>query len=495
MPAEARGLTLLERGVLAAQQGRVGEGLAQIREACARDPQDAEARAQLARWLARLHRMPEALAAVDEALRLAPVAALTLDTIGVVLSLAGRHEQAAQCFERAVAAAPGRADVRYNLASSLKFLGRFAAADAAYAACLKLDPAHARAHWGRATLHAATPEDNHVAELELLLAQPRDAHAEWLLRHALAKELEDLGREPAAFAQLLAGKARRRASLDYDVQRDLQLFERVMALHEHPLDPPPHGAGVDAPIFVVGLPRTGTTLVERILSSHPAVASAGESQNFAVLLKRAAGTRSPRLLDLETLDRSMSVDFTPLGREYVARTRPDTRPRFVDKMPLNFLYLGHIAQALPGARIVVLRRDPRDAGLSLFRQPFATGFSYYDFALDLQDVARYVAAYERLVPHWRSVLPGRMLELRYESLVAEPERQIRRLLEHCSLDWAPECLDFEQNATPVATASAVQVRRGLTKSGIGRWRRYERELAPMLELFRTLGVECPGPLE
>jgi hypothetical protein len=245
----------------------------------------------------------------------------------------------------------------------------------------------------------------------------------------------------------------------------------------------------------VGLPRTGTTLIERILSSHPEVASAGESQNFAVLVKRAAATRSPRVLDLETLDRSMAVDFEALGRDYVAQTRPDARPRFVDKMPLNFLYLGHIARALPGARIVMLRRDPRDAGLSLFRQPFAAGFSYYDFTLDLQDVARYVAAYEGLVQHWRSVLPGRVLELRYESLVAEPEREIRRLLAHCRLEWAPECLEFEQNATPVATASAVQVRRGLSPAGVGRWRRYERELAPMLALFRTLGVGCPGPLE
>jgi tetratricopeptide (TPR) repeat protein len=489
---------LLARGVAAAERGRVAEGLAQIREACAADPQDAEAHTQLSRWLSQTHRHTEALEAVERALALQPASAATLDTIGVVLARAGQHERAAQCFARAVEFDGSRADLRFNLASTLKFLGRFNAARDAYEACLALDAHHARAHWALAQLAPATPADNRVERLERLLDSGSfDAREELLLRHALAKELEDLGRLDESFAHLKAGKARQRAALRYDVAGDLRLFEAVMrqfpAVTEPPAIDPRLGAEA---IFVVGLPRTGTTLVERIFSTHPDVASAGESQNFGVLLKRATGSRSPRVLDEDTITRADTVDFAALGREYLERTKPDAaKPRFVDKMPLNYFYLGHIARALPAARFVVLRRDPRDTGLSLFRQLFATRFSYYGFALDLRDIARYYAAFDRLVRHWCAVLPGRVHELRYETLVREPTEECRRLLVHCRLPWDPAVVGFEHNPAPVATASAVQVRQPLNAASVGRWRRYESQLAPLIETLASLGVALPGSLE
>jgi hypothetical protein len=324
-----------------------------------------------------------------------------------------------------------------------------------------------------------------------------DAREELLLRHALAKELEDLGRFDESFAHLEAGKVRQRAALRYDVAGDLRLFEAVMRQFPAITEPPAidQRLGEEA-IFVVGLPRTGTTLVERILSTHPDVASAGESQNFGVLLKRATGSRSPRVLDEDTIARADTVDFAALGREYLKRTKPDAvKPRFVDKMPLNYFYLGHIARALPAARFVVLRRDPRDTGLSLFRQLFATRFSYYGFALDLRDIARYYAAFDRLVRHWRTVLPGRVLELQYEALVREPTEESGRLLAHCRLPWDPAVVEFQHNPAAVATASAVQVRQPLNAASVGRWRRYESQLAPMIETLASLGVELPGSLE
>ena len=480
---------LLRQGVAAAERGRVREGLELIRGAIAADPADAEAHAQHGRFQSRLHRDREAVAAAERALALAPTAALTLDTIGVVLSRAGLHERAIECFERAVAVEPERASLYFNLAASLKFLGRFDDAETAYEACLEREPRYWRAHSALSQLRRQTAERNHFQRLEALLAGGGlDPDSELHLRHALAKELEDLGRHSESFTQLVAGKARKRAALGYAFERDRRLFDAVTALFPAPLAPPARDAAIDAPIFVVGMPRTGTTLVERILSSHSQVTSAGESQNFGVLLKRAIGTASPRVLDVETIEQSTTVDLPAVGRAYLEQTRPDgDRARFVDKMPLNFFYLGHIARALPGARLVVVRRDPLDTCLGNFRQLFALGFSYYDYAYDLLDTGRYYLAFDRLVAHWRAMLPGRIHEVSYERLVADQRGETRRLLEHCGLDWEDGCLAFERNPAAVATASAVQVREPLHARAVGRWRHYERELQPLVRLLADEG--------
>ena len=500
MAAGQRTPSILERGVLAAERGRIAAGLAQIREACAANPGDPEPQAQLARWLSRLNRNDEALVAVARALALVPQSARCWDTVGVVLSRAGRHEQAVACFQRAVALEPDRAGMHFNHAASLKFLGRFTAAEAAYEACIRCDPKFWRAHSALAATRRQTSAHNHIDRLErLLTAGPLEPDAELHLRHALAKELEDIGQDDDAFAHLLAGNARKHAATGYRFERDQGLFEAVMRLYPEGLPAPARvtlvGEEIDsAPIFVVGLPRTGTTLVERILSSHSQVASAGESQNFGVLLKRACQTPSPQVLDEATLAQSLRVDLQALGRDYIERTRPagQPQPRFVDKMPLNFFYLGHIARALPAASIVVLRRHPLDTGLSNFRQLFATGFSYYDYARDLRDIGRYYAQFERLIAHWQATLPGRVHEVRYEALVAGQRAETERLLAHCRLPWEEACLHFELNASAVATASAVQVRQPLYASSVGRWRRFERHLQPLIDELVTAGVKLPA---
>jgi tetratricopeptide (TPR) repeat protein len=386
--------------------------------------------------------------------------------------------------------------MHFNHAASLKFLGRFTEAEAAYEACIRSDPRFWRAHSALAATRRQTPEHNHVDRLQrLITAGPLEPDAELHLRHALAKELEDLDREDEAFAHLLAGNARKHAATGYRFERDQRLFDVVMRLFPEVL-PVPHHEDLTgdqiarAPIFVVGMPRTGTTLVERILSSHSQVASAGESQNFAVLLKRACRTPLAQVLDEATLAQSMHVDLQELGRDYVARTRPagQSQPRFIDKMPLNFFYLGHIARALPAANIVVLRRHPLDTGLSNFRQLFATGVSYYDYARDLRDIGRYYAQFDRLIAHWQATLPGRVHEVWYEALIADQRAETERLLAHCRLPWEEACLHFERNVSAVATASAVQVRQPLYASSVGRWRRFERHLQPLIDELLAAGV-------
>jgi hypothetical protein len=249
------------------------------------------------------------------------------------------------------------------------------------------------------------------------------------------------------------------------------------------------GVPGEAPIFVIGMPRTGTTLVERILSSHPDVSSAGELEDLALCVKRATGTRSPRVFDVETAERSAAIDHAAVGRRYLERTRRyrERTRRFVDKMPLNFFYVGLIHLALPEAKIVCLRRDPMDTCLSNFRQLFGLNFSYYDYAYDLADIAEYYLLFDRLIRHWRQALPGKLLELEYEQLVTAQERQTRRLLEFCGLPWDARCLRFEANEAAVATASAVQVRQTLHTDAIGRWRRYGDLLEPAAARLRAAG--------
>jgi len=234
------------------------------------------------------------------------------------------------------------------------------------------------------------------------------------------------------------------------------------------------------------MPRTGTTLVDRILSSHPDVFSAGEMTQFALVIKRMTNTPSNKVLDAETLDASSTLDFAAVGARYLDSTRPRTghTRRFIDKMPLNFFYAALIHAALPDARIICLRRNPMDTCLSNFRQLFSTRFPYYDYAYDLLDTGRYYERFNALIETWRRVLPAeRFIEVDYESIIANQEAETRRLLTFCDLPWNDACLAFHTNAAPVATASSVQVRSPIYTSSVGRWQRYGEKLDPLRALF------------
>jgi hypothetical protein len=455
------------------------------------DPQG-EYRAQLAKLFTLVRRDGDAAATLRDAEQALPSDALSRDTMGCVYARLGDHTAALPHFAEAVGLEPRNTEYRYNLAATLNFLGRTDEADAALEALIALAPGDARAHHLLAGLRKQTPAQNHVERLVRTHAGSRDGRGRLLLGYAIAKELEDIGRPGEALERLCAANAEHRRTLPYSFARDAAIFDSIEANWLKQAARPAIQAPADAPIFIIGMPRTGTTLVDRILSSHPDVESAGELQAMPLAVKMAAGTRSPTVMDPETIAAAAISDMGAIGRDYLQRARHHRRDpalRFTDKFPGNFHYAGFIAQALPSARIVCLRRHPMDTVLSNFRNLFAVSSRYYDYSYDLLDIAAYYVRFDRLMRLWRDALPGRIIEMRYEDLVADQEGETRRLLAHCGLAWSDDCLSFHTNHAPVSTPSAAQVRQPIYRDSVARWKQHAAVLEPVQRFFEDAGVD------
>ncbi len=443
--------------------------------------------AQLARALSHLHRPNEARIAAERALTSGASDPHTLDTIGVVLSRAGAHEAALEPFSRAVARAPDNPSFQFNYAASLQFSGRFDEAEAAYRRAYALDGNAFRALAAIPHLRKQSAEDNLVAAMTRAFSRTQDAAHRLHLGHALAKTFEDLGNYEESLRWLIAAKAGVKNNAETAAPRDQALFAAAARTIGQPAK-----LGGDGAIFVVGLPRTGTTLTERILTSHPEIKTAGELGDFGLLIKRATKTRSPFVLDPETFDAAAKLELASVGEAYLESVAKRIGAgRFVDKMPLNALYAGLIHRALPDARIICLRRNPMDSCLSNYRQLLSgAGASSYQYTFDLETTAAYYAGFDKLTAHWRAHLPAdRYTEVHYEDLVADLETHARRLIDFVGVAWDPRCVAFHQNEAPVATASSVQVRSPLYASAIGRWRRYGEALAPLRDALERHGVK------
>jgi hypothetical protein len=289
---------------------------------------------------------------------------------------------------------------------------------------------------------------------------------------------------------LAQAKQKMTKKLAYQFARDQDIFARVM---QHFSTKPPIlniGCKNERAIFVVGMPRTGTTLVERIISNHSQVATGGELYNFSVALKRQLNSTSNEFIDSDFINRLGGVDLAALGREYIASTDYLlTGKRYlVDKLPLNILYTGLIIAALPEAKIVCLDRNPLDTIVSNYRQLFSFHDSTFGYTLNLENTARYYVAFKRLVDHWRTLHPNNFYVVNYESLVANPTDEIKALLGFCGLEWEEACLAVEKNSKPVATASAVQVRQPISAASVGQWKHYAAYLEPAIAILTDAGL-------
>jgi tetratricopeptide (TPR) repeat protein len=428
-------------------------------------------------------------AAADELSGMAPMGSQFLTRIGRAYTLLGAHDRAEPFLRRAVEANPLDGGAHYGLGAAYVFLGRFDDARRHLTEAVRLAPGHFPAWYSLVDLDRQTAESNHIQRLEALFEGPdadglRTLHA----GHALAKTYEDLGDYDTAFDWLLKAKTVRRARANYLAAREDALFSAAAQSADAGKG---RGADSDRPIFIVGMPRTGTTLIESILAAHPEVNAGGELAIFGALVKQLSGGSKRELLDPQNLTDAAEIDLDRLGRAYIEATGPiaTSAARFTDKTPINVIYAGLIHRALPNARIVCLRRNPMDSVVAFFRMMFFAWPHIYPSVYDLESAAHHYVRFHRLADRWREILPAdRYREVRYEALVADQEAETRRLLEFAGLEFDPATLDFHRRAGVVSTASAVQVRRPIYTSSMGRWRRYGERLAPAVRILEAAGI-------
>ncbi|MGE6448584.1 tetratricopeptide repeat-containing sulfotransferase family protein [Pseudoalteromonas tetraodonis] len=404
--------------------------------------------------------------------------ALDADTLGVALNQAGLHQHAADYFKCALSLAEasntGQPQFYYNYGVCAKFLGQFEKAQHAFENAIALNPLHHQSHFALADLTKVTEQNNHIARLKNVFEQVNHPDAKLHIGHALAKEYQDLGDFSAAFAALQQGKKAKHANKAFDNQASEALFAHIKQLSVKYKNQQTAGNQSCEPIFVLGMPRSGTTLVERILSSHSDVQSAGELQDFGLSVKKLSQTPTPQVLDTDTLSQAYQLDFAKLGSTYLEATRVVTgsHQHFIDKLPFNFFYIDLITKALPNAKIICLLRDPMDTCIGNYRQLFTINNPYYAYSLDLLDAAKFYSRFYKLMQHF-SALHSNIKLVKYEELVAAPEQKIKELVSYCDLDWQPQCLDFHLNTAPVSTASKMQVRQPLNNKAIGRWKKFK----------------------
>lgn len=412
---------------------------------------------------------------------------LLQDIAQMYLNCAG-HAEAGRCYERAVYLEPRHPLYLYNLATSCVVLGDGVRAEALFNQVIDLDPSDMGAYLNRSMLKTWKSHNHHIDELTRILKHLPENHAgEVPLSYALAKEHEDLGAAAESFAFLKRGASRRRSMLAYKVESDVSTMKHIeQSFNANLMATAPDLRPDESAVFILGLPRSGTTLVDRILSSHSQVASLGEITNFVFALMQLASGPGDKF---ELIKRSTQIDFARLGQIYRDGLSGygKAEPHLINKTPDNFLYLGLIRLALPGARIIHLRRHPLDSCYAIYKTLFRAGYPY---SYSLDDLGHYYLAYHQMMKHWRDVIPQSFIDIDYEMLVDQQESTSRAMLEYCALPWEPACLNFHENAAPSATASAAQVRRPVYRDSLHRWRQYSKQLEPLADFLTKHGIDC-----
>lgn len=484
MDDKADGRPFLLAARMSSMRGQLRRASEYAAEAARRSPNDALVQAYSARCFVAMNDLPQARAAAQRAFALGGSDAAAWDLLGFVLARINQLDRAREAFQHAVRLAPQKPEYLLNLGAALAVLGDIQGAIQAYESCIERDPDFTPAYLSLVNLRPATPDRNFVAKLEQLHSKMKDDGPEAAqIGYAVARSLEELGEYERALGAYARAKRSIKAEAKFSIERESATFAAAAATAVRGAS---GGHTSAAPIFVVGMPRSGTTLVERIVSAHPDVASAGELQIFPSLVQQ---TLSAPGFSSAVFEAAAKADLAALGRAYESAARArlvSNEPKFVDKLPLNFICAGLINRALPNARIVCLRRDPMDTIIGNYRQ-FLGGA--YDYSYDLEDTARYFILFDKLVAHWRETLPSdRFTEVIYEDLVANAEQETRRIIAFCDLPWNDACLAPHENATPIATLSSAQVREPINSKSIGRWRRYGQGLDPARQILMKAGL-------
>ncbi len=465
---------------------QLDEAIAAGRRAVALAPTDAEAHYNLALALSDDDGWQEAATCYRNALELRPDYGLAWNNLGAALEQLADLAGAEEAYARAVALSPRHAEAQNNLGAIYAKQGKLGAAVDGFNAAIQSRPSFVEAHCNLSNLKRYCEGDAHVLVLEALgeTMQNAPANDRIHLLFALGKARDDLRRYPEAFAAYALGNTLKYEQRSYDENAaNATLSAFIHHFDQHHFQSRPLSIGGEPnriPIFIVGMPRSGTSLLEQILASHPEVFGAGELSVFDDLMSEAGGTRQGAQLPGRLLSLS-DEDLQRLGKAYLERVWPlaPHQRYIVDKMPANYFWVGLIRRLLPQAKIIHALRDPMDIGLSCFTRLFDD--PQMSFTYDQSVLGRYYRRYATLMQHWGSVLPQDAIHsVRYEEVIAQPEIQIRRLLDFIGLPWDAAVMNFHKNQRPVKTASLAQVRKPLYADSVGRWRRFSTELAPLL---------------
>lgn len=474
-PFDVRAIRMLAE--LAARIGRLKDSETLLRRALEIAPDFNPARANLAMVLGRLGRPAEALELLDELFEAEPEAIAHLNLKAATLSRLGDFEEAVGFYEQVIERAPNQARVWLSYGHILKTVGRQAEGIAAYREALKLNPTAGEAWWSLANLKTVRFTEVDIAAMQAALQSPALQDGDrFQLDFALGKAFHDAGRSDEAFGHYAAGNALRRKYHPFRRGEVTQLVDRSIELFTAELCARRGGSLAPDPIFVVGMPRAGSTLVEQIISSHSKVEGTSELADMPAVARQAH--RYPAEVPDLTAEALREAGETYLKRTAVQRRTE--RPFFIDKLPNNWMFVPFIHLVLPNAKIIDARRHPLGCCMSNYRQHFARG---QDFTYDLGDLGHYYSDYVRLMAHVDAVLPRRVHRVIYERMVEDTEAEVRRLLDYCGLEFESACLTFYETERAVRTASSEQVRQPIYRDATDEWRRYEAHLGPLQDVL------------
>ncbi len=438
--------------------------------------------------------LDDAMAALQRALQLEPRKPNAYTAMGTITALRGNQEEASEMFAKALVHNEGHAGALAGMGHVLKTIGRNEEAISAYRRCAQHNPGHGEAYWSLANLKTFRFEDAEIAAMEEQIARPElgdEPRANILF--ALGKASEDRGDYDQSFEFYQEGNAVRRQWESYDPVNTLDTHDKFIEVFSAEFLQRHQGAGhtADAPIFIVGLPRSGSTLQEQILASHSQVEGTHELPELSRVAKTTRrfseeGKNYPE--SVLALDVSA---FATLGEDYVHRAqrhRAGEKPRFTDKLPNNFVHVGFIHLTLPNAKIIDARRHPLDSCFGSYKQLFARG---QPFTYDLYELGEFYLEYLRVMDYWESVLPAKVLRVQYEEVVADLDGQVKRILEYCDLPFEESCLAFYETQRAVKTASSEQVRQPIYSTSVQSWRNFEAHLAPLIEVLEPVLRDLP----
>lgn len=476
-------------GIALGQSGRYAEAAEHYLQTLELDPDKQTARMNLSAVYFELGKLDQAIEQGEVAVAREPANPDLLSNLAAFLMRARRLGESKAYCERALAIDFRIAKAHYLLGAIAKFNGEMDEARAHFAKTLEIEPDHAQTHVLLADLKKFRSGDPELAAMEQMLLRTNDVTGQEQLHFALAKAYEDCKEYSQSFEHLRKGNALKRAHIPYEHERAIALTRRITALFDRSFLEQFEAAGDPStvPIFVLGMPRSGSTLVEQILGSHPAISAAGELADLSKAEHSVLESIDLAYKFPEHVPMLQPATLRRIGEEYVRRLQPymKGKTRVVDKLPSNFLKIGLIRMILPNAKIIHTMRDPVDTCVSCFSRSFEVGGPAYTY--DMTELGQYYRCYAEVMAHWRSVLPrDAYLDVSYEALTEDPEGQARRLIDYCGLPWDESCLNFHQNTRPVFTASVVQVRQPIYRTSVQRWRKYESEIGPLLDALGDL---------